>query len=81
MVKFITSDETNVPAPNNFKVKIMVCVKEYCIELYKQNILIYNFIQVLGNYVLQTSLYTMFLFGHVCDIFMYRYGHVGDILI
>ena len=69
------------PAPNDFKVKILWCVMEFCIEQYPDDEQhIYKQFHILRmKFYRQDFFWCNILFGHVCDILVYRLGHVCDI--
>ena len=59
-----------VPAPNDFKVKILWCVMEFCIEQYTDDEQhIYKQFHILRmKFYCQDFFWCNILFGHVCDI-------------
>ena len=58
------------PAPNDFKVKILWCVMEFCIEQYTDDEQhIYKQFHILSmKFYRQDFFWSNILFGHVCDI-------------
>ena len=69
------------PAQNDFKVKILWCVMEFCIEQYTDDGQhIYKQFHILRmKFYRQDFFWCNILFGHVCDILAQRLGHVCDI--